>query len=293
MATDKEFDNILNECLERLLIRGDTLEQCVQSYPEQAAELETLLQTAMATKEALTTEPRPEFKARLRYQLLSKLQETASRRTSTLFSWIPRWATVAIMILGLIMTGGGTVTAASYSMPDNLLYPVKLATEQVWLALTPSDIGKAQLNANLADKRIDELFYIADKGDVRQIEKVAQHLDENLKMMNRFLPTIQASEAPQAAIVPQEETARAPMVLAPAPAAESAPAEETPPTDEKVSPGKGRQVKLKDIITNYATNHPAVLRAVLEKVPEQAKPALRRAIANSENSYGKALKALD
>ena len=33
----REFDNILDECLERLLVKGETIEQCLQSYPEHAA----------------------------------------------------------------------------------------------------------------------------------------------------------------------------------------------------------------------------------------------------------------
>ncbi|GAI42438.1 unnamed protein product, partial [marine sediment metagenome] len=43
MSKEKEFDNILDECLERLLVNGETIEQCLQSYPEQAANLKPLL----------------------------------------------------------------------------------------------------------------------------------------------------------------------------------------------------------------------------------------------------------
>ncbi len=46
----KEFDNILDECMERLLFKGETVELCLESYPEQAVELKPLLQTALATK---------------------------------------------------------------------------------------------------------------------------------------------------------------------------------------------------------------------------------------------------
>ena len=60
MKKRKEFDNILDECFERL-IKGETIEQCLASYPEQAAELEPLLQTAQVTKKATAVEPRPEL----------------------------------------------------------------------------------------------------------------------------------------------------------------------------------------------------------------------------------------
>ncbi len=48
----EEFNNILDDCLERLLFKGETIEQCLQSYPEYAADIEPLLRTAMATKQA-------------------------------------------------------------------------------------------------------------------------------------------------------------------------------------------------------------------------------------------------
>ena len=75
MKKTTEFDNILDECLERVLIKGEALEQCLASYPEYAAELESLLQTALLTKKASAIKPRPEFRDRARYQFRSALQE--------------------------------------------------------------------------------------------------------------------------------------------------------------------------------------------------------------------------
>ena len=46
---NSELENILDECLERL-VKGETVEQCLQRYPEQAAQLELLLRTAQAVK---------------------------------------------------------------------------------------------------------------------------------------------------------------------------------------------------------------------------------------------------
>ena len=129
----KEFDNILNECLERLLINGESIEQCLQSYPEQAAELKPLLQTALTTKQVSAIQPRAEFKASARYEFHLALQEMASWKPLSIFNWFPRWATIATTALVLLLTGSGTVAAASHSMPDDFLYPVKLVTEEVQL----------------------------------------------------------------------------------------------------------------------------------------------------------------
>ena len=164
----KEFDNIFDECLERIVLGGETLEQCLARYPEQAAELKPLLETVLAVKKASAVEPRPEFKARARYQFRSALQEKAAPQRRPFFGWLPRWATALSIVIVMLLAGGGTVAAASNSMPDSFLNPVKLATEHVQLAFTTSDVGRAQLCAGFADRRVDEIIYMAEKGDARR-----------------------------------------------------------------------------------------------------------------------------
>ena len=284
MKTSKEFDNILDECLERLLVKGETIEQCLQSYPEQAAELKPLLQTALVVKKASAIQPRAEFKARARYQFHSALQEVASRRSRPFFGWLPRWATVVTIVLVLLLAGGGTVAAASNSMPDSPLYPVKLATEQVQLILTPSQIGKARLCAKLADRRVAEIIYMANKGDAHQVELITQRLDKRLVMLAVLALALKAGEAPR--------------LLAPPPTEEAPPPAPAPPPgeawgDRDGSPQAGNRAQLRNTVAHYAANHPAALRAMLEKAPESAKPALRRAIAVSVAGYERALEALD
>ena len=60
MKKSNEFENILDDCLERLA-RGETVEQCLESYPEQAAQLRPLLQTSQLAREASAILPRAEF----------------------------------------------------------------------------------------------------------------------------------------------------------------------------------------------------------------------------------------
>ncbi len=91
MKKDKEFNNIFDECLERIVVDGETLEQCLKRYPEQAAELKPLLETVLAVKEASAVEPRPEFKARARYEFRSAIRTVAPKRRLPLFGLRPRW----------------------------------------------------------------------------------------------------------------------------------------------------------------------------------------------------------
>lgn len=271
MKRNSEFDDILDECLERLLAKGETLEQCLASYPEQAAELKPMLETALATKRASAIEPRPEFRARARYQFRSALQAMESK--GPLFGWWPRWATVVAIVLVLLLAGGSTVAAASSSMPDESLYPVKIASEQARLALTPSSMGKAELYASLADKRIAEIVYVANKGDARQVELATQRLRNYLARIASLASA-------------QREESR--MKRAPLPA--FAPVEPTE-KGEDVNIQANSRAKLRRMLARHAINHPASLRAVLKDAPEPAKSALRQAIAISVAGYEKALRA--
>ncbi len=282
MKQKKELNNILNECLERLLVKGETIEQCLQSYPEHAAEIEPLLQMAMATKKAVAIQPSPEFKARARYQFQSALREVKPKRVLPFFGWQPQWAVAIAVVLAVLLAGGGTVTAAGYSMPDSPLYPVKLATEQVQLTLTPSDIGKAELHAKLADRRVAEIVYITNKGKPKQIEKIAQRLNNHLAMIASLPLAEKGAEEELTMMAPAPQAARAPE-----------PRQQAEKGAEAVPAPANAKAKLRMLLKHNEANHPAVLRALLKEAPEWAKPALRQAIADSEANYQKALEALD
>lgn len=277
MRTDKEFDNILDECLERLLLGGETIEQCLERYPEQAAELEPLLRTALEAKEASTVQPRAEFKAKARYQFRSAFGE-ASPKSRPFFGWLPRWATVVAIVLAVLLAGGGTVVVASNSMPDSPLYAVKLATEEARLMLTPSELGKARLCAELADRRVEEIIYMAGKGDIQQIELVTQRLDERLEKL-----AVLAS-----ALGEKSGT----MLLAPS-ADEGAAETEEAWGGQDVRAGANGWSELRMQVASHAAENQAALQAILEEAPGVVKSALRRAIAVSLAGYQKALEALD
>jgi hypothetical protein len=277
---NSEFENILDECLDRLA-RGETLEQCLHSYPEQAAQLEPLLRMAQAVSKASAILPRSEFKARARYEFHSALQAEVTKKRLPLFSLKRRWAMALMVVSILLLAGGGVAMAASNSMPDSPLYPVKLATEQVQLTLTPSDMGKARLCAKLTDRRVAEIIHMACKGDVKQTDLATERLDKRLAML-AVLVSAEGEGAPKAM-----------MALPPAPS----PAPPAPPEEAQVAGGvqaeaNGR-AELKRMVAYYAANGRLALNTGLGKAPESAKPALRRAIAVSEAGYEEILAALD
>jgi len=284
MSKEKELNNILDECLEWLLVKGETIEQCLERHPEQADSLRPLLQTALETKQALALQPRAEFKARARYQFNAALQEVSQRGRLSLI-WLPGWATAVALVLGLLLMGGGTIGAAGYSMPDSLLYPIKLATEQVQVALTLSDTAKAELEASFADRRVTEIVYLAEKGDAERIEAVTRGLDKNLDQLASLAPGVETAAAPglmEAPLALTEGEVTAPPLT-------SAARAEDAEGETGTQGAQNERDRLKTTIANYAVNHPAVLSAVLEKVPESAKAALQQAIDVARAGYEKAL----
>lgn len=289
MGKNREFDNILDECLERLLAKGETIDQCLQSYPEHADELKPLLQMAAEAKTAIAIQPRPEFRERARYQMQAAFHERTEPRRGLgfIFRLSRGWAIALSIALVVLLAGGGTVAAAGYSMPDSLLYPVKLATEQVQMAFTFTDMGKAELHARLADRRVAEIAHMASKGTPQQVEQIVQRLDNHLGMIASLTST-------QVVMITEETAEEATSDAAWAPTFEEA----------EVSPGEARlaagppagnhhKAELRIILGHNAVNHPAQLRAALENASPSVRPILLRAIALSEAGYETVLEALD
>lgn len=209
MSKSTEFNNVLDECLDRLLVENETVEQCLQRFPQHSSELKPLLETVLAARQVSAVQPRTEFRDRARYQFNSALREMAQKKSRPLFSWgwQPRWVTTVAIILILSLVGGGTVAAASASMPDNPLYGVKTATEQVQLALTFSELSKAELQARLADKRVTEIAYLAEKGKPEKIAEISENLNAHLGKISVLVAAPAVASAPAVAPAPVFEKA--------------------------------------------------------------------------------------
>ena len=328
MPEGREFNDILDKCLERLLTGEETVQQCLERYPEHTAELEPLLRTAAATRELQSIEPSSEFRARARYQLRLEMDSVPTGRWQSLLKWRPllkaqpRWAVTMVVVLALVLAGGTTVLAAESSMPGNPLYPVKLATENVRLTFSSSEVARAELYATLADRRIEEIAYAIEKGKTKYIKKVTERLNNHLEMiaslslagdtgqdatddvaMTPPVTTAQgkdeATEEKSASeIKPQEEPGKVksevPSTEAERPAAT---AKDSPGLTTRETPGTTAEInaliKLKELVAHYAVNHPEKLRELLAIAPESVKPAILEAITASETSYRKVLDELD
>ena len=74
-------------------------------------------------------------------------------------------ATVLCVVLGLMLASGGTVVFASQgSQPGQVLYPVKLISENVRLGLTADPQSQFELNLEFAGRRLDEIDKLVQAG---------------------------------------------------------------------------------------------------------------------------------
>ncbi len=193
------FDDILSDCTERLL-QGESVEQCLARYPEQAAELEPLLRVAAAARRTSSAvEPRPEFKARVRHEVQSQLRSEGrkpeAKRTPALH-WMPRWAMAAVtLVFVVLLAGTTTVAASSETVPGDTLYSVKTASEQVQLKLTFSKAAKAKLQARFAERRVWETARLAEKGRLAQAAALATKFESHLTKIEQLATQIEATDA--------------------------------------------------------------------------------------------------
>lgn len=307
---DRQFDDILNECFE-LMLKGETLEHCLERYPEHASELEPLLRVAFASRELKCITPGPEFKARARYQFREALAEATTKKRRFSLLGIPRWASVVSLVAGFMMVASGTVAAAGNSMPDSPLYPVKMATEEAQMQFTFSREAKAELQIEQTNERVGEILYMANKGDAQEVEKLTVGLS---KRLDKLTELVSSAGGAQSAITSmsgspptQEPTTPIAPALAPSP---RMPSEVPEPTAEATPPAKDSskdsapnkrmfnqsdtgRAKLKMELADLIYNHPAIIEQILKEVPESSRPALRRAIIVLMNGYEKALRAIE
>ena len=107
---------------------------------------------------ALADDPLP---ASTRERHLARLRRTpAAGERGARRGWgrVPRRAVpvMAAMLLLLVVSGGGAVAAAQDATPDDALYGVKRASEQVWVAMPRDSERAAQVQLTLAMRRHGE-----------------------------------------------------------------------------------------------------------------------------------------
>ena len=173
-----EVEAALDQCLEWM--RGGTaLETCLSRYPEYASELRPLLETVTQVGRVLTPPASRTARAHGQERMLAALDRHRQERErlgpvayalrqvmGALFrapaagglAGKPIWQSALLSLVILIATGSGLALAASgYSLPGEALYPMKLARQELQVALTLDADGQASLQSRFEGQRRQEV----------------------------------------------------------------------------------------------------------------------------------------
>ena len=227
------------------------------SQPPEEAESESLLQIAQRIQE-MAGVPSQRFVTRLEGVLLRRseslrrkarpsIRERVRTRLDSTFS-SPRVKGLAFgiaLLLTLFLLGGGTTVAAQSSLPGDILYPVKRATERLNFLVVRGPVERADLYLELAGKRTEELEIITYRH-----QGIEEGLVEDMTL----------------------ETERALAEV------------------EEVPERKQEPLFLK--LMELTARQQEVLRRVYGQVPEQAQPAIERAMEVSQRGHERAAQAV-
>jgi RNA polymerase sigma factor (sigma-70 family) len=198
-STNPDFDAVLSECLDRLHM-GTDIQTCLARYPQYATELHPLLQLADKIHEVIT--PIPAGRARIagRLGMLQALAEKrnqqfatapgSSRRATSSVARLTRrkplnmqlaWRLAFAVATVAILATGGAVAASTASLPGDVFYPVKLASQQAQMALTFDAGTRSQLEEQFHLQQRQDIQIAARLGRQATVELggVLEQMDDN------------------------------------------------------------------------------------------------------------------
>jgi len=171
----KRVEEILAQCIEDIKVGKASLSDCLERYPDMRRELEPLLKIALSIKEPSDIRPSDAFKIRARVNLMEHIHASQSgkraprslSRAGVRHGWYTGWARAVAIVVAVILcisaVGTGTAYASQSSLPGDILYPVKLGTEQLQRVITFNDAAEVELELKFANTRLEEIEAIAGK----------------------------------------------------------------------------------------------------------------------------------
>lgn len=116
--------------------------------------------------------------------------------------WVHRPMLLAMSLLA-VLTGGSivSVSAAEQALPGDLLYSLKLATEQARLAFTPVKEEKLKLKTEFNTRRVKELKSVADDTEhPDRVVQVAEILKSDLNTLQQQLNEVVENSSAENAV---------------------------------------------------------------------------------------------
>jgi hypothetical protein len=179
-----------------------SVEECLQEYPGQAEDLAPLLEIAEELHENLSP-PAPDevfvstSPTRLLNQLRASKKKALARKEKRgwRLSWPLKWAwrpayalASGVLVLILLASSVGVVSASAQALPGDALYGVKRAVEEGRLAMTWTAAGDAKLLEAFAEKRLAEAEMLLEMGRFGDLDLALTGYEE---LLDRLLEQVE------------------------------------------------------------------------------------------------------
>ena len=174
---NRKLDWVIDECLSRIQTGNETVQDCIQAYPELKDTLEPLLALALQVNERLAPEnPAAQFVGNAKVRILNQVKASATstsstkpqpRRVRSISFHRRRWSMViaGVVIAAMLFGSGiGMKQASASALPGDTLYPVKRAGEKIQLAISSTTDGDIALLYEFAESRLDEAQTLSQQG---------------------------------------------------------------------------------------------------------------------------------
>jgi len=170
----EEFDDILDQCLFNIRLGKGTVESSLARYPQYAERLRPILRVVARVQPLPLSPLNPDRRAQAKARLLERADQLASqhKRVVTKGSisrpgWLRLMPAAVVLVMICSFVGLGVTAAAADSLPGDILYPIKRASEQVTSALT-SAADQPEMHIQFAQRRLGEFEALSARGDFNE-----------------------------------------------------------------------------------------------------------------------------
>lgn len=155
-------------------------------------------------KPLIDIKPDEGFRNDLKYRFMEKVKTESAKKpvkeyTARSLFLLPRFKRSLIAVAAILVLSIGTAVASTGTMPDSPLYPVKKAMESVSKAIS-NDKAKALKILEFNYRRVQEIKYLKETGDIKQVPDLMREINQNIKEIKSISAKLPFGERQEIAV---------------------------------------------------------------------------------------------